>query len=88
VHYEDLWVHLVDTALSLRVGPEPGTLASREAVRQVVRDTTFEDHPGMMPVPGGGVFSARVSDTLGEMWTGWREAPMPSSFAAAGSIDP
>lgn len=80
VHYEDLWVHLFATALSLRAGGEPASDASLPAVRETVRGTRFDDPRNLLPVPGGGVFSGEVSRALGPAWPAWRDAAVPARF--------
>lgn len=83
VHYEDLWVHLFRTALTLRAGSEPEDRIDPESLRATIRGTSFDDPRGLIPVPGGGVFSAEVSRRLGERWTAWRDAAVPTRFTAS-----
>lgn len=88
VHYEALWVQLFETALSLRAGDEPGRIAPAEEIRDAVRTTPFEGSAGLLPVPGGGVFSAKVARHLGARWEGWRDASVPVRFASEVDDEP
>jgi len=81
VNYEDLWVHLWRTALTLRKGAEPADVPDPDVLRQIVRGTTFDDPRGLIPVPGGGVFSAEVARRIGARWRTWRDADVPTTFA-------
>lgn len=82
IAYEDLWVEFVHTALSVQAGESPAAWMTPEAVREALRTVAPGDPQEEMPVPGGGTFSARVTDNLPGIWADRRDAVLPERLAA------
>lgn len=74
--YEDAWVDLLDTALSLRAGGSPLPRLENGDLRARIREAAAE-HPGEQPLPGGGLLGGRVSERLIDVWQARLSAPPP-----------
>lgn len=75
--YEDAWVELARTALTL--GAEPLPPADVAAVREAVRAAGHEP-AGDLPVPGGGLLATRVAPGLAPVWTARDASPPAGTF--------
>jgi hypothetical protein len=74
---EDAWVDFVRTALTLAAGPSPAAVPSADDIRQRVRVAAASGGIGPAPVPGGGELSARVSESLVDLWEARGAATLP-----------
>jgi hypothetical protein len=86
VGYEDVWVSFLRGPMSFPSG-EPAL--SEDEVRRRIRAIPPEgDRFHSLPLPGGGVFSARVADALADVWQARAGQPVPQIGAPAPSDAP
>ena len=83
ITYEDLWVALTESALSLAPGDAPQALGDTAALRAEMRAVEL-DEATLMPVPGGGVFSTVIAQRLAERLAAHRTAGRPAPDALVG----
>lgn len=83
--YEDAWVAWTQSALSLSGGDTPMPLVEGpEIVRQTLRAIPPDDGTtSQLPLPGGGVYSAKLERAFAEAWSTRAARDLPHTFPTA-----
>jgi hypothetical protein len=80
--YEDTWVAWTQSALSLSEGTTPQPLVeTADLVRQTLRAIPPDDGTAsQLPLPGGGVYSAKLERAFADAWATRAERTLPHRF--------
>lgn len=78
--HEDLWVEMIESALSVRAGDAPATWLAPGEIRARLRRIDAGNPNALLPIPGGGVFSGLAARQLDDVWTARAANVLPASF--------
>jgi hypothetical protein len=81
--YEDVWVDVIGTALSVSTADTPPTWLAPADVRATLRKLPPVSEVSLRPVPGGGLFSQRASLALTALWEARAGVAVPAAFSSA-----
>lgn len=80
--YEDVWVDVIRTALTVQAGTDAAPTLDASAIRERVRQVEPTPSEAALPKPGGGTFSMKLSRAFADVWQARMKASMPPSFDA------